>query len=655
MPRVDEVVGGLANRERSIVALGQEGVADESHPEWFHLTRLVLRRDGSAPGRQTAGSGRMNPEREPPHCSHGCGSGSWISHIKWPGERWLPIVRSMTQQTSGTDPAKVAWEQAAAAVLRKARRLGAEEPDALVWERLTKSTLDGLPVPALGVAAGAEIPGSRRPIGHTTGWDIRVRTSGGSSAVAELETGATSLWLTLDPGVTGGDLDATLDGVLVDLAPVVLDAPGDSVGAASAFCEWLARRGLTPADGTNLGADPIAGAADVAEICRLARSADVLGFVIDATVAHDRGASDAHELAYSLAAGAAYLRLITEAGFSVDDAFGLVEFRYAATDEQFLTIAKLRAARQLWARVGEICEAAPVAQRQHAVTSRPMMTRYDPWVNMLRTTVAAFAAGTGGADSVTVLPFDSALGVPDDFGRRIARNTSSLLIEESHVAKVADPAGGSYAVEQLTDELAVAAWAEFQRIEAAGGLLATTTDSSAGLSDVSAARGVAIATRKRPITGVSEFPNPGEVLPVREPHAEGKWDVVSYAGPYERMRDQPLGTVFLATMGPLADHTARAGFARNLLAAGGIAFESAGATGAVGDVLRAYGNQSVVMLAGSDTAYAEWGPDLIDALRAAGAARLMVAGRPRDLKVDDSFALGDDALAFLTRTREALR
>ena len=145
-----------------------------------------------------------------------------------------------------------------------------------------------------------------------------------------------------------------------------------------------------------------------------------------------------------------------------------MEFRYAATDEQFSQIAKLRAARRLWARVLELSEGGAAEQRQHVVTSRPMMSKYDPYVNMLRTTVAAFAAGVGGADSVTVLPFDSPLGRPETLGRRIARNTSPLLMWESHVAKVADPAGGSYAVEKLTDDLAVAAWEELGRIESDG-------------------------------------------------------------------------------------------------------------------------------------------------------------------------------------------
>ena len=189
-------------------------------------------------------------------------------------------------------------------------------------------------------------------------------------------------------------------------------------------------------------------------------------FVVDATEVHDRGASDVQELAHSLAVGAHYLRTLTDAGFDLDEAAEIVEFRYAATDEQFTTIAKLRAARRLWAP-GPRAQRATSAreQHQHAVTSRPMMSKYDPWVNMLRTTVAAFAAGVGGADAVTVLPFDSPLGAPDAFGRRIARNTSHLLIDESHVATVADPAGGAYAVEKLTDDLAVAAWELFGRLD----------------------------------------------------------------------------------------------------------------------------------------------------------------------------------------------
>ena len=207
--------------------------------------------------------------------------------------------------------------------------------------------------------------------------------------------------------------------------------------------------------------------------------------MVDGTAVHDLGGSDVQELGYVLALGAHYLRELDAAGIPVDEAATLVEFRLAATDEQFETISKLRAVRRLWARMLELSGASSDNRQMvlHAVTSRPMMTKYDPWVNMLRTCVAAFAAGVGGADAVTVLPFDARLGLPDAFSRRIARNTSSLLVEESHVAKVADPAGGAFAVEKLTDDLAVAGWEELGRIEAVRGRRwprSTTARSRAG-------------------------------------------------------------------------------------------------------------------------------------------------------------------------------
>ncbi|MFE3938132.1 methylmalonyl-CoA mutase family protein, partial [Streptomyces goshikiensis] len=229
------------------------------------------------------------------------------------------------------------------------------------------------------------------------------------------------------------------------------------------------------------GADPLGHEArtgevlDLAEAAALARETaaawpHVRALTVDALPYHEAGGSAAEELGLSLATGVAYLRALEGGGLGVEAALGQLEFRYAATADQFLTIAKLRAARRLWARVAEACGAPEAgAQRQHAVTSPVMMTRRDPWVNMLRTTVACMAAGVGGADSVTVLPFDNELGLPDAFARRIARNTSTILLEESHLARVIDPAGGSYYVEQLTTELAGAAWEFFQTVEKAGG------------------------------------------------------------------------------------------------------------------------------------------------------------------------------------------
>ena len=235
----------------------------------------------------------------------------------------------------------------------------------------------------------------------------------------------------------------------------------------------------------------------------------------------------------------------------------------------------MRAARRLWARVLEL-SGVPADRRGlrlHAVTSRPMLSSYDPWVNMLRTCVAAFSAGVGGADAVTVLPFDAPVGLPDAFARRIARNTSSLLIDESHVARVDDPAAGAYAVERLTDDLARAGWAELDRIEAAGGVAAALADGSlrGRVADVVAERDRQVATRRMPLTGLTEFPDLAQAPLERTPYPEGALPVRPYGHAFEALRDAaPEQQVYLATMGTIAAHTARATFASNLLAAGGI-------------------------------------------------------------------------------------
>ncbi|WP_148614111.1 methylmalonyl-CoA mutase family protein [Nocardioides rubriscoriae] len=535
------------------------------------------------------------------------------------------------------------WEREAATVLRKARRMSDDDPDDRVWDTLTRTTLDGIALPPLGTPDLLEgLQTSGRPT-RAGDWDIRSHLAAGEAeavneeALGDLEGGVTSLWLEAGPDT---DFDALLKGVFLDLAPVVLQAPaGDEAATATAFLTWAGDLELHPA--TNLGLP-----AFDAQAAEAARAAGVRAFVVDATTVHDRGGSDAQELGWAMARAATYLRAATDAGLSVADAAGLVEVRLAVTDEQFTSIAKLRAARRLWARVQELSgsEPGPVPMALHAVTSRPMMTRYDPWVNMLRTTVAAFSAGVGGADAVTVLPFDSALGRPDLFGRRIARNTSHLLISESHVARVADPAGGSYAVEKLTDDLAVAAWAVLGELE-------DGADLDAAIADVVAARDKQVATRKRPLTGLSEFPHLAETLPAREGAGLG---VRSYGASFEALRDDPPAAhVFLATLGPVAAHTARATFATNLFAAGGVAVDVAGATDGVDALVAAYDGQAVVCLAGSDAAYAEWGEAAAAALREAGATHVVIAGKATGYS-DDSCAMGVDALEFLTRTREAL-
>ncbi|HYH34954.1 MAG TPA: methylmalonyl-CoA mutase family protein [Nocardioides sp.] len=551
-----------------------------------------------------------------------------------------PEQGSLALADPADDHDRSRWEAAAAAVLRKAGRLGEDDPDARVWQALAHRTLDGIPVTPLGTPELLQDLVTHGRPRRPGGWEVRTRPVDREQALGDLDGGATSLWLP-----AAADLPAILDGVLLDLAPVVLsDATPEH---ARALLDLAGD--VRPAPGTNLGA--AATGEHAVEVARLALDAGVLGAVVDATGVHEEGASDVQELGWALAAGATYLRTLEAAGHPVEEAAALVELRLVATDEQFVTIAKMRAARRLWTRMLELCGVpggATPSVRLHAVTSRPMMSKYDPWVNMVRSTVAAFAAGVGGADAVTVVPFDSPLGQPDAFGRRIARNTSSLLLAESHVGRVVDPAGGAYAVEKLTDDLAVAAWEELGRIEADG-----AAAFSERVAAVSAAREEQVAHRTRPVTGLTEFPNPGETLPERAGPAD---DVRRWGASFEALRDEPAGRpVFLATMGPVAAHTARATFAANLFAAGGVAVETGGASEAVEDVVAAFraSGAPVACLCGTDAAYADRGRELVGALREAGARRVVVAGEA-DLGADDQCFAGVDALAFLRRVREEL-
>ncbi|MFH9105177.1 methylmalonyl-CoA mutase family protein [Streptomyces albus] len=597
------------------------------------------------------------------------------------------------------------WQQLVAGVLRKT---GATVPDDSGPESALTTTLaDGIRVQPLYTREdghGPEgLPGfppftrGSRPEGNAArGWDVRQRhtrpdAAGTREAVlADLENGVTSLWLTVGAhGLPADELEAALEGVYLDLAPVVLE-PGAELGAATA--QLLRLRGRlesAPADGSVLGADPLGlaartGAHDTAaglrqEAASLAVRCDaghagLRTYVVDTLPYHEAGGSPARELGYALATGVAYLRDMTAAGLPVAAACGQLEFRYAATADQFTTIAALRAARRLWARVVEAC-GAPAragAQRQHAVTSPVMMTRRDPWVNMLRTTVATLAAGVGGADAVTVLPFDDALGLPDAFARRIARNTSSILLEESHLAGVIDPAGGSWYVEALTYELARTAWEHFQRIEAAGGMAAALRDGLVAeqLRESWAERSSALAHRREPVTGVSEFPLLDERPVEREPAPEqpgGGLPRVRRDDAYEALRarsDRHLAAtgarpkLFLAALGPAAAHTARVSFVANLAQAGGIQPVHDPVTVDAGTVARAFGDSgaTVACLCSSDAVYAEEAAATAAALKEAGARRVLLAGRP-DAEartaylaagIDEFVHAGGDAVAALT-------
>ncbi|WP_406221231.1 methylmalonyl-CoA mutase family protein [Streptomyces canus] len=577
------------------------------------------------------------------------------------------------------------WHGLVAGVLRKS---GKEVSGTAAEDALSTALEDGLRTRPLYTAHDAALdpgfPGfapfvrGARAEGNTTGgWDVRQRhaVSDNTAVLTDLENGVTSLWLVAgEGGIPVASLGKVLAGVYLDLAPVALDAGGQFVSAAQELLRLYDERGIDgKAARGSLGADPLGHeartgeASDFAPVVPLARRCaeeypGLRALTVDALPYHEAGGSAAQELGASIATAVAYLRELTEAGLSVEQACAQLEFRYAATADQFLTIAKLRAARRLWARVAEVCGAPGAgAQAQHAVVSPVMMTRRDPWVNMLRATIATLAAGVGGADAVTVLPFDHALGLPDAFARRIARNTSTILVEESHLSRVIDPAGGSWYVERLTDELAEAAWRFFRTIERDGGQAAVLRSGRlrTDLATTWAQRSKKLATRREPVTGVSEFPFLSEKPVVRDPapgQPAGGLPRVRRDEAYEDLRarsDAHLAAtgsrprVFLAAIGPAAAHTARTTFAANLFQAGGIepvtegTFEESGAT--------------EVCLCSSDALYEERAEDVVRTLKAAGARHVFLAGRPGQYADVDSYVFaGCDAVSVLTATLDRM-
>lgn len=505
-----------------------------------------------------------------------------------------------------------------------------------------------------------------------TGWkvaeafpvDVGAVESANGTVLLGLTEGISALVLRIGehgpgrPAIAPAELGRLLDGVYLDLVPVIADIAGDGATFRAAADELLAALDGLDDDqrarlSVDLGADPLTAAlsgrpaAELADAVAVATTSKVGGFgghvrtfTVDGPTLHDAGANASWELGAAIAAGVTYVRTLTEAGLSVGDALAQISFRFSVGDDQFLGIAKLRAARQLWARVAEVVgEPGAGAATIHAETSLPMMAQRDPWVNMLRTTVAAFAAGIGNADTVLVHPFDVAIeggfpGTARSFARRIARNTQLLLLEESHLGQVLDPAGGSWFVEDLTRQVAEQAWTHFQEIEAAGGFAAARELITARIAEVAARRAADIAHRRTALTGVNEFPDLAEVpLPQGNPLPE----VRRYAADFEALRDRSDAylaargarpTALLLPLGPLAEHNIRATFAVNLLAAGGIEAVNPGPLQAAGvaDAVEQAGVTAVAVICGTDARYGEEVAGVVDAARAAGVEHILLAG-----------------------------
>ncbi len=401
--------------------------------------------------------------------------------------------------------------------------------------------------------------------------------------------------------------------------------------------------------------------------------------VADGRAVHGAGGTEAQELAYVTAVAVTYLRALEARGIALPDARRMIFFRLAADADQFLTIAKFRALRQLWARIEESCGLAPAPAFIAAETAWRMMTRNDPQVNILRATIATFTAAIGGADAITVLPFTAACGLPDGFARRVARNTQLVLIEEAGLARVADPTAGTGWSEALTNELCHAAWALFQEIDAMGGAPAALEEGfiQGKVAAARAERERAVATRKDTIVGANEFPDLGEapaaVLDVARVSVPAMPVAVEIeplpqtrlAEPYEALRDASDRTlsatgarpkVFLANLGASADFTERATFAKNFFEASGIAALGNDGFANRDDLVAAFKTSGarLACLCGTDADYARAAADTARALKEAGARALYLAGRPgahedawRAAGIDSFIHAGCDVLAIL--------
>lgn len=590
------------------------------------------------------------------------------------------------QGTSAVETDRRQWRTAVAGVLAKSSRRDVADLPAEPERLLDSQTYEGFAIRPLYTSLDAHpesaLPGqwpfvrggdALRDV--KSGWKVvesfpavagsAVGTVNGAVLVA-LTEGASALALRIggEGGIDLAELDRLMDGVFLDLVPVIFEETGaDLPAAADAVLPLLAgldedQRSRLSID---LGADPLTaplsgrpatdGADLPATVAKLTgHGGGVRAITVDGPAFHNLGSSAAWELAGSIAAAVAYLRLLSDGGVATPDALRQISFRYAADDDQFMTIAKLRVARQLWARVAEVVGAQDAgAARIHAVTSLPMMTQRDPWVNMLRTTLAAFSAGVGGADTVQVLPFDAAIpggldGTSTSFARRIARNTQLLLLEESHIGQVLDPAGGSWFVEDLTGQLAEQAWAHFQDIEARGGFVAARDYIAAQIAEVAARRSDDIAHRRTAITGVNEFPNLDEP-PL--PQGVSASTIARYAAGFEALRDRSDAylasngsrpKVLLLPLGPLAEHNIRTTFAANLLASGGIEAVNPGTVdaAAIAAAVAEAGDAAVAVLCGTDARYGAEASAAVAAAHAAGVRQVLLAGPEKAVAEADS-------------------
>jgi methylmalonyl-CoA mutase len=387
------------------------------------------------------------------------------------------------------------------------------------WEELALETLSGESVDSLNEVTNDEIgikaiyssedqhlinpagiPG-RAPftrgvkrIGHKNGiWDVRALIDdsnpelANTSALNELLNGSISLFIDSEKiGIQSfTDLDKTLEDIFLNMTSIYFKPSLKGSEVAKWMIELWDKREIENSDRHGgLGVDPIGVAVQkgiqnnyVKELSEVPdfidRNGSSRAIAIDSSFYPELGGSTSAELAYSLSVAVSYLRELEEKKLEIETIIKNMYFTYSSSCDQFMTIAKFRAARRLWSHITKECGVSSESQTQsqHAITSNKTMSKKDPWFNSFQATVAAFAAGIGGAQAITVVPFplsDEISG--EELKRRMARNTQLLLAEESHIGRVIDPAGGSWFVEELTEHLAQKSWDIFQQIESSGGI-----------------------------------------------------------------------------------------------------------------------------------------------------------------------------------------
>ncbi len=559
------------------------------------------------------------------------------------------------------------------------------------FEKLVSKTYDGATINPLYQRSTSPAPRALRyPSGR---WAILARVdiaepeAANAQALVDLEGGAGGLSVIFAGSqgaygsALGNDGDASIarvfDRVRLEYGiPVMIEHSPLAPNAAEAMMRFLDKNHIEPSiTRVSFGFDPLGaqlrhgfaltpwsdGAKRFADQAKRAANAGFTHGTVaaDARVVHAAGGTEAQELSFALAAALAYLRALSDAGLDLDAARKMLMFRLAVDADEFAGIAKFRALRRLWARVEESCGLAPAPTLLHAETAWRMMTASDPWNNLLRATVAVFSAAVGGADAIVALPFTQALGAPDDFARRLARDTQIVLQDESYVHIVDDPAAGAGGFEALTDEICARAWSEFQEIELAGGL-ASALDSGRLQSKVAQTAGERaknVARGKDKITGANEFPNIhesalrvlakfderiAEAAAPQGAHKSPKLTPRRLSEAFERLRDLSDAhlassgvrpRVFLANLGSVATFTARANFAKNFFEAGGVEAVFGPETDDNTQIVDAYRNSGAKLacLCSSDKIYCDAAIPVAVALQDAG-AKLYLAGRPGEMQ-----------------------